>query len=84
MGCVKAAERLGRIGAMWLGAERACIWVATARVEGWVRCWSDVRSGCRFGVCGVVSRMAFVRMRDVDIWCGVLVCGDGSMWTWGW
>ncbi len=34
MGCVKAAERLGRIGAMWLGAERACVWVA--RAEGWV------------------------------------------------
>ena len=25
MGGVKAAERLGRIGAMWLGAKRACI-----------------------------------------------------------
>ncbi len=34
MGCVKEAARLGRIGAMWLGAERACVWVA--RAEGWV------------------------------------------------
>jgi hypothetical protein len=32
---------------------------------------------------GVVSRMAFVGMRDLG-WCFVVVvCGDGSLWTWG-
>jgi hypothetical protein len=43
MGGVEAAARLERIGAMWLGAERACVWVA--RAEGWVGGWMDVRSG---------------------------------------
>ena len=78
---VKAAERLGRIGAMWLGAACACVRVTRGGMG-----WRLV--GCAerrlVGVCGVVSRMAMGGMRDVGWWCGVLVCGDGSMWTWGW
>ncbi len=80
---VKTAERLGRIGAMWLGAERARVWVA--RAEGLIGgCWVGLACGAAVRVCGEVSRMAFVEMRDVGWWCGVVVCGDGSMWTWGW
>ena len=82
MGCVKAAERLGRIGAMWLGAERARVWAA--RAEGWVGGSMDVRSGGWLGVwCGIADGVCGDAGCGV-VWCGVLVCGDGSMWTWGW
>ncbi len=83
MGCVKAAERLGLKGAMWLGAERACVWVMHARRDGLevgeevcgAEGWGCVVWYCGWRLCG---------MRDVGWWCAVLVCGDGSMWTWGW
>ena len=71
MGCVKAAERLGRIGAMWLGAERACVWVARRR-DG-LAAPSDVRSGrwLRGVLCGIADGVCG------DAGCGVVVWGAG-------
>jgi hypothetical protein len=67
--------------AMLVGAERACAWVACA--EGWAEGWTNLRRGW-FGVWGMALRMRDVGVRDVGWWCGMLVCGDGSMWTRGW